>query len=187
MISLRNYIQTLVATKSGDHTAKAEGFLSINPLQHIDLLGILLFAVSGFGWSKKPPINEYSLPKKLHRLLVYMSPILVNISFVLLTLLILVILKVFNIESSYIILEFLYKIVHVNLAYLVIHLIPLPPLDGYYMLTTLLPQKLSFSFETLREYTPWIIALILSPYSPVYYEINALLSTYTWSILGLVY
>lgn len=187
MISLRNYIQTLIATKAGDLTAKAEGFLSMNPLRHIDLLGILLFTISGFGWSKKPPINEYNIPKRLQRMLVYLSPTLVNILFILLSLLVLVILKTLNINPTYTTIVLLTKIIYTNLAYLIIHMIPLPPLDGYYVLTTLLPRKLAFSFETLKEYTPWIIALILSPYSPAYYEISNMLSIYTGAILGLVY
>ncbi len=46
-----------VAFKNGDYTAKMYGRLTLNPLKHIDPLGIVLCIFTGFGWAKPVPIN----------------------------------------------------------------------------------------------------------------------------------
>lgn len=46
-----------VAYKNGDYTAKMYGRLTLNPLKHIDPLGIVLCIFTGFGWAKPVPIN----------------------------------------------------------------------------------------------------------------------------------
>jgi len=50
-------IQAFVAKMMGDSTAEDEGFLSLNPLQHVDLVGIVLVVITGFGWSTIVPID----------------------------------------------------------------------------------------------------------------------------------
>lgn len=57
------------AHKLGDHTAKALGRLSINPIKHIDPIGSLLvpgvlFAIGApfiFGWAKPVPVNMHTV------------------------------------------------------------------------------------------------------------------------------
>lgn len=46
-----------IAYKNGDYTAKMYGRLTLNPLKHIDPLGIVLCIFTGFGWAKPVPIN----------------------------------------------------------------------------------------------------------------------------------
>lgn len=45
------------AYRLGDPTAKQAGRLTLNPLRHIDLLGLVCMAVAHFGWAKPVPIN----------------------------------------------------------------------------------------------------------------------------------
>ena len=55
-----------VAYKLGDDTAKRAGRLTLNPIRHIDPMGLLMMAVFHFGWAKPVPINMYRFkdPKK---------------------------------------------------------------------------------------------------------------------------
>ena len=46
-----------VAYRLGDPTAKNAGRLTLNPLKHIDLVGLLMMAVAHFGWAKAVPVN----------------------------------------------------------------------------------------------------------------------------------
>ncbi|MBC8923112.1 site-2 protease family protein, partial [Escherichia coli] len=45
-------------------TAKNEGRLSLNPMVHIDLFGLLMILIAGFGWAKPTPVNRFKLKKR---------------------------------------------------------------------------------------------------------------------------
>ena len=55
-----------VADKMGDHTARYQGRLTLNPLRHLDPMGAILMLVAGFGWAKPVPINprNFKNPKQ---------------------------------------------------------------------------------------------------------------------------
>jgi len=42
----------------GDHTAKDQGRLTLNPLKHIDWMGFFLIVIAGFGWAKPVSFNR---------------------------------------------------------------------------------------------------------------------------------
>ena len=56
-ITLHELSHGVVALKLGDPTARNAGRLTLNPLKHIDLFGLICLAVFGFGWAKPVPIN----------------------------------------------------------------------------------------------------------------------------------
>ena len=60
VISLHEFAHAFVAYKCGDPTAKFSGRMTLNPVKHFDLWGMLCFAVAGFGWAKPVPINPYN-------------------------------------------------------------------------------------------------------------------------------
>ena len=57
VLSLHEFAHAFVAYKSGDLTPKIYGRLTLNPIAHFDLLGLLMFTFAGFGWAKPVPIN----------------------------------------------------------------------------------------------------------------------------------
>ena len=56
----------LAAFFLGDDTARRSGRLTLNPLKHIDLVGIVLLITVGFGWAKPVPVNmrNFRRPKR---------------------------------------------------------------------------------------------------------------------------
>ena len=48
-----------VAYRLGDTTAKDAGRLTLNPLKHIDPMGLLMMIVFKFGWAKPVSVNIY--------------------------------------------------------------------------------------------------------------------------------
>lgn len=54
------FAHAFVAYKCGDGTAKMQGRMTLNPIKHIDPVGIILCIFAGFGWAKPVPINPYS-------------------------------------------------------------------------------------------------------------------------------
>ena len=52
-----------VADKLGDHTARSQGRLTLNPFHHLDPFGSVLLLLAGFGWAKPVPVNPYYFTK----------------------------------------------------------------------------------------------------------------------------
>jgi hypothetical protein len=48
-----------VAGRMGDHTAEYAGLLTLNPIAHIDPIGVILLVLFGFGWGRHVPVNPY--------------------------------------------------------------------------------------------------------------------------------
>ena len=58
-ITLHELSHGFVAYKLGDDTAKRAGRLSLNPLRHLDPMGMLMMVIFRFGWAKPVPVNMY--------------------------------------------------------------------------------------------------------------------------------
>lgn len=57
LMPVLNYVKGSIAKKMGDDTAEMAGRITLNPMAHLDLLGSLMIMLVGFGWSKPLPIN----------------------------------------------------------------------------------------------------------------------------------
>ena len=65
-LSVHEWAHGYAAYKLGDSTARADGRLSLNPLDHLDPLGTLMLLLVGFGWAKPVPIvtRNFKNPRK---------------------------------------------------------------------------------------------------------------------------
>jgi Zn-dependent protease len=65
-ISFHEAAHGFVAYRLGDGTAKAMGRLTLNPIRHIDIFGLVMMAVFGFGWAKPVPVDmrRFKNPKR---------------------------------------------------------------------------------------------------------------------------
>ena len=64
-ITVHETCHGLVAYWLGDNTAKRAGRLTLNPLRHIDIVGLIMMIVARFGWAKPVPVNmkRFKKPK----------------------------------------------------------------------------------------------------------------------------
>ncbi|MCP6718153.1 MAG: site-2 protease family protein [Patescibacteria group bacterium] len=156
-----------VAYYLGDPTAKYAGRLTLNPLKHLDpfgsvLLPLMLFLITAgkgpiFGWAKPVPINPYNFrDQKWGTLKVSiagpLSNFLVGIIFSLIIRFIplsLILFILFSIIAFY------------NFVLGLFNLIPISPLDGYHILSSLLPDKLSGFKMFLRQYSLAFLLLFI--------------------------
>lgn len=131
----------------GDPTAKRAGRLTLNPLKHIDLVGLLCIALVHFGWAKAVPINPRNF--KNFRRDTAITALAGPLSNILLTM---VALMIFSALSwvylqlgapkwLYWILVLLQYIALISTGLAVFNLIPIPPLDGSKILLAILPQR----------------------------------------------
>lgn len=136
VLSLHEFSHAFVAYKCGDITPKLNGRLTVNPLAHFDILGLVLFAFAGFGWAKPVPINPYNF-RHYKRGLTFtaLAGVVMNYltAFLFYPLFMVVVLYVSL--PWWPIYDFLYwftlLLTSYSLAFCVFNLIPLPPLDGW--------------------------------------------------------
>ena len=60
-ITFHEFAHGYVAMRFGDHTAEEAGRLSMNPLRHLDPLGVIAFFIVKIGWAKPVPVNAARL------------------------------------------------------------------------------------------------------------------------------
>lgn len=147
-MTFHEFAHAWVATKLGDDTPRLQGRLNLNPLSHIDPVGLICLLLLGFGWGKPVQINsrnfngKYSL-SKAEAMVAAAGPIMnFIIAFVCL-----IIFEVFSLtvtittSTTILISSILSSIILVNLGLGVFNLIPIYPLDGSKILNHFLPYK----------------------------------------------
>ena len=155
----------LAALVLGDPTAKRMHRLSLNPLRHIDWIGLLFMFVAGFGWAKPVPVDPryFKNPKRGMALTALAGPVS-NLMLAFSALLVA--------KGIYLYIPYapgwnrLFNFLLVTLAPLsvglgVFNLIPIPPLDGSKVLGALLPDRL-YAAQLRYERYGFALLLVLS-------------------------
>lgn len=81
-VTLSGAIKAWVAKKAGDRTAQYAGFLTLDPLVHIDPFGLIIAAVAGVGWGNEVPVDIYNIDypaRDLKILAIYYAQTIVHI------------------------------------------------------------------------------------------------------------
>ena len=149
-----------VAYLMGDNTAKEQGRLSLNPIRHIDPIGLLSMIIFKFGWAKAVPININNFKyKRLGLFLVSIAGICVNLlSALIAAILLLAFYDPFNYSYINIFLEYviLYGVILASF-----NIMPIPPLDGSKIIVSFLPEKLSKIILQIEKYGMIILMILL--------------------------
>ena len=137
----------LAAYKLGDNTAKRMGRLSLNPLKHVDLMGLIMMALFRFGWAKPVPVDmrNFKNPKAGMALTALAGPVSnVVLAYAAVVLCNFVMFLADRLGSTWLLLAlaqfFVYvEIISAGLA--VFNVFPIPPLDGSKVLFALLSDR----------------------------------------------
>ena len=165
------------AYKFGDPTAKLQNRISLNPANHIDILGtviipfmVFLSGIPIIGWARPTPVDprNFSNPRRDSMFVSGAGPVSNFLSVLLLTILWHVARSFINTDPGLeplerIALLFCYVFgmgIVVNLMLGVFNLLPIHPLDGSGVLEGLLPEPLFNLYAKMRPYG-FIILLVL--------------------------
>ena len=131
----------------GDRTAKDMGRLTLNPIKHIDVFGLIMMVIFKFGWAKPVPVNMNNFKKpKWHMALTAFAGPLSNIILAMVVLIIFwfVYIPLGGFEAdgvADIVLRMIYVTAYINVALAVFNFLPIPPLDGSKVIFALLPSS----------------------------------------------
>lgn len=164
-LTVHEFAHGYLANRFGDPTAKQLGRLTMNPLKHLDPLGVIAFFIMKIGWAKPVPVNaRYFKDPARQLLLVSLAGPGAN----LLTAVASGILAKISLQLGFLLPAFLFKpLLHmlvagvwINIMLAVFNLVPIPPLDGSKILFGLLPAEGARYFAKLEPFG-FIILLAL--------------------------
>jgi Zn-dependent protease len=171
-ITLHEVAHGWVASRLGDNTAKSLGRLSLNPLRHIDPVGTilvpgLLLAFGGFifGWAKPVPVDWGRLrhPRRDMALVAVAGPganLVMGLGWAILLRLAAELPE--GLDYVALPLGLMGKAgVTINSVLMVLNLLPIPPLDGSRVVSTLLPLRAAIQYSRIEPYGFWILLILI--------------------------
>lgn len=169
-ITFHEYAHAWTAYKLGDDTAKSQGRLSLNPLKHMDPIGIVMLLFLGFGWGRPVEIDSRNFNRNISvrkaEAIVSIAGPLANFILAIVFSAIYGVLIKFNALTSMdtrtalTIITILQSIISINIGLGVFNLIPLPPLDGSKIFLPILPRNAKTWFINNQQIF-YIIFLII--------------------------
>ncbi len=175
-----------VSDKLGDHTARQMGRITLNPIKHLDMFGLLSMLIIGVGWAKPVPVNPHVYKnRKLGMAITALAGPTSN--FILAFISVIAFKSVFYIaafsvghtmleawplaaQGAYYVLMY-FALINITLA--LFNLIPIPPLDGSRILGVVLPERIYFGIMRYERYILFallgliVIVPMISDFSPI--------------------
>lgn len=166
-ITIHEFAHARAALSAGDDTAKLKGRISLNPLDHLDPVGTILFLVTmltGFGiaWGKPVPVNpsRFKNPRWDDIKVSLWGPLSNLLMAVALALPLRSDAVVHALGQTYT--ELVAVCVQFNLMLAIFNLIPVPPLDGSHIMARLLPIDAGRAYDsTMRSYGMIILVALM--------------------------
>lgn len=164
-ITIHEFSHAWAADYLGDPTPRLQGRLKLNPLVHVDNIGMLFLLFFGFGWGKPVQFDPYNLknPRKDAALISIAGPISNFILAILLSLL----LKLFiflQLNFLLIIGAFIFiPMIKMNIVLGVFNLLPIHPMDGFKIVAGILPEEKAHEWNQLQKYGMIFLILLIFP------------------------
>lgn len=162
---IHEYAHAKAADVMGDFTPRMTGRLTLNPMAHIDPIGLIMLLVVRFGWAKPVMINARNFRNwRQGELLVALAGPVANLLVAFISLLAMAVLFKLGMFSEGVRLV-LTMMVLFNINFAIFNMLPLPPLDGSKVLMVLLPGRLAYKLMSLERYSFIIlIFLMMTPF-----------------------
>ncbi|MFQ5401461.1 MAG: site-2 protease family protein [Anaerolineae bacterium] len=165
--TIHELAHAVTADYLGDPTPRRMGRITLNPLAHLDPIGTIMLLISGFGWAKPvmvQPLNLRGNPRTSMAIVAAAGPLSNVLMAVLFALPIR--LGVLALAPSaggiFPSLEFLaFNFIWINLILAFFNVFPVPPLDGFKILSGILPPEMAYRLRPLEQYGFMILLLAI--------------------------
>ncbi len=164
--AFHEFAHAWTAYKLGDDTAARAGRLTLNPVSHIDPVGLIflcLMALSGWGigWAKPVPVNPYNFrhPRRDNMLVALSGPV----SNIIIAAFFVILFKLFPVlfAEGNPIGRLLGVFLYLNILLAAFNLLPIAPLDGSHIVEGILPEKLAEAWTKTYPYGFLILIILL--------------------------
>jgi len=149
----------------GDKTAKYQGRLTMNPLAHMDPFGSLMMLLVGVGYAKPVPVNPYNFKnRKAGMALTALAGPLSNLLMAILSVGLYRVLIIFvsdgwTLTLLHMGLVELFASINIRLA--MFNLLPIPPLDGFRIISYVLPDKWVFMVNRYQQVITLVVLVVV--------------------------
>ena len=158
----------IVADRLGDPTPRQNGRITLNPIPHLSLIGLIMLVVAGFGWATTPVTPSY-LRGNIRRsyAIVSVAGPAANLIMALMWAGIALLMGFLGPDFFQTMPDFLASLlvalpqwgIIMNFFLMFFNLMPIPPLDGFSILLGILPYEMAAQLEPLRRYGLIILLL----------------------------
>ena len=167
-LSFHEAAHAWVSYKLGDPTPKLQGRVTLNPLAHIDPVGFIALLFIGFGWGIPVEIDpRHYKNRRSGELLVSLAGVTANL---ITAVIFALIFRLAESHMSYafyqgagqVLMQILLYVVYINLVLMVFNLIPVPPLDGFGVVTQLFRlERYEWYWKIYQYGQPILLILII--------------------------
>lgn len=187
-LTVHEYAHARVADYLGDPTPARAERLTLNPIAHLDPIGLLMLWLFQFGWAKPVPVNPYCLRngRKGMMMVAFAGPAS-NILLAFASALVLGVMNKFHV-SAFVIEQVLWLLYSYNVMFAIFNLLPFPPLDGSKIVEALLPAKAAELYERLTPIAPFLLIglIYLGVIGAIIYPLQRLLSIIIHSVVAVL-
>ena len=168
-LSLHEFGHAIVSDRLGDPTPRSQGRVTINPISHVDPMGLLCLIFAGFGWGIPVQVNpNYYKHRRRDEALVAVAGVTMNFLIALVSALVLRFVVsagtngfLFSTVGG-VVTDILQYMISINIVLMVFNLLPVPPLDGFNILTQIFDlSKYSWYYSLYSKGGLILIILIL--------------------------
>lgn len=189
--SFHEFAHAIASNALGDPTPKLQGRLTINPGAHFDPFGFIALLFVGFGWGRPVEINPgYYKHRRSAELIVSLAGVTMNFILAIVFAFALKFVVMSNPDWIYsdmgqIIWELGVNVIRINLVLLVFNLLPVPPLDGFGILTEIFNLRKYNWYYTVYN-NGFMILLLLIIFNVTDYILTPILSFLFGGIMEMV-
>lgn len=167
-LSFHEYAHAKASNLLGDPTPRLQGRVSVNPAAHIDPIGFLFLLVIGFGWGKPVQIDpRYYKHRRRDELIVALAGVTMNLVIAVVFAGVMRLAYtaaapfLFGTEAGQIVWSVLSGVVSINLVLMFFNLVPLPPLDGFGILTQIFKLDRKPWYQRFYQLGPMFLMIII--------------------------